>query len=180
MKDSEKPENIELFSPAELSECENLPSAAKAKIRSDEAAGKYTAESLKKNKPQIYACVAALIGNGLPFTYISELTGVHFYTVEAVAQSAADYIAKCKERLAKMGFAISQRTMEKISENLDNLSLNKTDDFYKATLIANKLAENANVLSGGVTERVVVEHRKNYASAEEFEDAIWKDGAIDV
>ena len=79
-----------------------------------------------------------------------------------------------------MGFAVSERVMGKIADNLDNLSLRKTDDFYKATLIANKLSETANLLSGGATERVVIEEKKQYNSAEEFERDIWKEGAIDV
>lgn len=173
-------ENMEMFAPAELSECENIPAAAMAKIRSDEEAGRYTAQGIKKRKPQIYQAAMALIGSGVPFTYIAEVLGVHFYTVEAIAQSEPEYINKCKERLSKMGFAVSERVMGKIADNLDNLSLRKTDDFYKATLIANKLSETANLLSGGATERVVIEDKKQYNSAEEFERDIWKEGTIDV
>jgi hypothetical protein len=173
-------DTIEMFSPAELSECESLPSDVKNRIISDETAGRYTAQNLKRKKPQVYQACAAMIGSGLPFTYIAEVLGIHFYSVEAIAQAEPDYINKCKERVSKMGFAITQRTLEKISDNLEHMSLNKTDDFYKATLIATKVAETSNLLSGGVTERVAVEQHKQYSSAEEFERDIWKEGAIDV
>ena len=171
---------LEIFSPAELSECEHLPSDVKNRIISDEAAGRYTAQGIKKKKPQIYQACMAMIGSGLPLTYIAEVLGVHFYTVDAIAQCETEYINKCKDRIAKMGFSITQRTLEKISDNLENLNLRKTDDFYKATLVATKVAETANLLSGGVTERVAVEQMKQYDSAEEFDKDIWKEGAIDV
>ena len=170
--------NAELFSPAELSECESIPEGVFKKLKSDEAAGRYTAQSLKKNKPQIYKAITAMIGADLPFGYIAASCGVHFYTVEAVAKCESDYISKCKDRLAKMGFSVSQRMLEKISENLDNIKLNKTDDFYKATLITNKLAESANLLSGGVTERVEVEVKKSYSSAEEYEREMWGEAEV--
>lgn len=179
MNDSEEC-TAELFSAEELCECESIPAEVRKKIKSDEEAGKYTAQTIKKRKPQIYSAITAMLGGGLPFTYISNMLGVHYCTVEAVAQCESDYINKCKERLAKMGFSISQRVLEKISDGIDTLKLNKTDDFYKATLISNKLAETANLLSGGVTERVVVETEKNYNSAEEYEKDMWSEGAIDV
>lgn len=172
---------MEMFSPAELTECENLPANARERIISDEAAGRYTAQGLKKRKPQIYQACAAMIGSGLPFTYIAEALGVHFYTVEAVSQSEPDFINKCKERISNLGFSITQRTLEKISENLENLPLRKSDDFYKATLLATKVSETANLLSGGATGRVeVVEQKKQYSSAEDFDRDFWGGDAVDV
>jgi len=171
---------IEIFSPAELIDIETLESGVMQKIKSDEDAGKYTAGRLKKLKPQIFESAKALLGANLPITYIAETLGLHFYTVETIAQLEKDYIQKAKEKIAKHAFLISQVALEKVAEGIEHMSISKPDDIYKISLTAANLAEKGNLLSGGATQRVEHVQTKSYSSAEEFDKDNWGDAPIDV
>lgn len=163
---------MEMFSPVELGDCD-LEAGAMEKIRSDEEAGRYTACRLRKLRRKTYDAARAMLSAGLPLTDIARILGLHFYTVSAVAQSEADFIAKAKESLAKKAFAISTVALEKVAEAMPNISVAKPEDVYKLALAAANLAEKGTLLSGGATARVEHVETKSYDSPEDFERDIY-------
>lgn len=163
---------MEIFSPTELTDC-TLENDIMERIRSDEEAGRYTSMRLKKLKPQSYVAAREMLARGLPTTDIARALGVHFYTVDAIAQEEADYIAQTKQKLSRGMFSAAQQAMEKILQGLEKVQIGKPEDIYKMSLVASTLVEKGQLLTGGATQRVETKETKTYESAEDYEKDIW-------
>ena len=175
---ADEPQQIEMFSPTELSDT-MFDSSVMSRIKDDENAGQYTASRLRKSDPSKFSAVRAMLGANVPMVDIASILGLHFYTVSAIAEQEADYIAQAKDKLAKKAFTISTVALERVAEAMPNVRLSKPEDIYKIALTAANLAEKGTLLSGGATQRIEHVESQTYESAEDFEKSVFGD-PIDV
>lgn len=147
---------IEFFPPEDLTESELLSPEVRGKIVDEESRGKYTALRLKKKKPEVYKAIVTLLGASTPMTRISEICGVHFYTVAAVSRESSADIEKIRANLSSGAFVTAQILQEKVMEMAAGIDPANTDPgkIYQLTTAMAVLIDKGNLLSGGVTERM--------------------------
>lgn len=147
---------IEMFPPEDLVESELLTPEVRRKIVDEESAGKYTAMRLKKKKPEVYKTVVTLLGASTPMTRISEICGVHFYTVAAVARESSKDIDRIRAELSGGAFITAQILQEKVMEMAAAIDPSNTDPgkIYQLTTAMAVLIDKGNLLAGGATERI--------------------------
>ena len=135
----------DLIAPSEV-EIEPAPDVkAKGKV--------FTGTTLKANDPARYAEIVRLLGQGASYRSIRGITGVNHYMVEAVEAREWPTVEQQRKLAAVRARKIATMGMERISELLEDdarvLGAAPRDLGYLVDIAT----KNAELLSGGVTER---------------------------
>lgn len=154
----------DLIAPSEV-EIEPAPDVkAKGKV--------FTGTTLKANDPARYAEIVRLLGQGASYRSIRSITGVNHYMVEAVEAREWPSVEQQRKLAAVRARKIATMGMERISEFLDDedriLEAGPRDLGYLVDIAT----KNAELLSGGVTERREIVRAPAPASDQVLEDYI--------
>lgn len=120
----------------------------------EERGGKYTGERLESTRPDLYKIVCKLLGAGCSATWINQLTGLHHYTVQAVAVRETEFIEGEKERTASLMKYGRHALADKLAQFVSSHEINNWSDAQKAAIIDGILTEKAELLSGNATARI--------------------------
>lgn len=112
--------------------------------------GVYNAERLFKERPEVYREIVRLRVEGQSIRGIKRMCKVHHRTVEAVMVREGETIDTLKKELGARCFRVSGQLLESIEEDVEN---NKLKPEAKAVAFG-IIAEKAQLLTGGVTQRV--------------------------
>lgn len=121
----------------------------------EERKGIYTGERLKVQRPKLFeAAVRMLADPTISYRRITQATGLHHYTLQAVERSNPELIEAAKERVKADLAAVATKSLDLVKENLDKVEVKTTTDLQKLTIVAAVAIEKHELLSGNATQRV--------------------------
>ena len=128
-----------------------------------EAAGNYTGERLKAQKPEVYDRVLMLLSQGHGSQYIQDQTGVSKNTVKAVRKAEGETIDLVKTRLAEQSFDFAEQAHEAAATILTEImssqarrSVLTVKDVQALQTAASAAVTNGQLLTGKPTANVSV------------------------
>lgn len=129
-----------------------------------EAAGEYTGERLKTQRPEVYQQVLLLLGQGHGAQFIQDKTGVSKNTVKAVRRAEGQTIDLLKTRIAENNFEFAEQADEAASLILSEImtssarrSVLTVKDVQALKVAAGIAVTNGQLLTGKPTANVSVE-----------------------
>ena len=128
-----------------------LPGELEAEFIGDPAMqGQYSGERLHAERPEIYAEVINMLGQGCSIRSIKRRCKVHHRTIEAVRIREGDTIDTLRKRMGRSCFSLANVVLESLEEDVAAGILKPEAKAFAAGMLLDK----AQLLTGGVTERV--------------------------
>jgi hypothetical protein len=112
--------------------------------------GQYSGERLHAERPEIYAEVVNMLGQGCSIRSIKRRCKVHHRTIEAVRVREGETIDTLRKRMGRSCFALANVVLESLEEDVLSGVLKPEAKAFAAGMLMDK----GQLLSGGVTERV--------------------------
>jgi len=112
--------------------------------------GQYSGERLHAERPEIYAEVVNMLGQGCSIRSIKRRCKVHHRTIEAVRIREGETIDTLRKRMGRSCFALANVVLESLEEDVTAEILKPEAKAFAAGMLLDK----GQLLSGGVTERV--------------------------
>lgn len=129
------------------------------------AAGRYTAERLQRDKPEIYKSIIRMLGAGMSISQIQRFLAVHHRTVAAVAAREMPSVDDFRKQLtARIAIAL-QSVTDELVDRINEGKL-KSGELSHALGV---LFDRYQLLTGGATVRIEkIETEDIHAKLEEF------------
>ena|GEM_PF-5003607 len=116
--------------------------------------GNYTAERLKRDRPEVYRAVQLLLAEGQSIRAIKRVCGVHHRTIEAVAAAESIAIDTDKKEVVRTLRALQAALVESLYEDVLDGKLKPEAKPLATAIITDKLE----LLQGNATSRVETVH----------------------
>ena len=166
------PAQGELFDAAQFNGDALLTPEQLRTVESDEQRGLWTAQRLKKRRPETYALVCMCRANGWSIKRTMAIAGVGFNTVVEIDRAEGDFIRKSKDAMAKESYGIASMIVDAMRDHLPNILAEgslSVEEIKALADIASKLTVNANLLSGEPTENIGIPDAAKFTSWRDWE-----------
>ncbi len=124
---------------------------------------KYTGDRIKRDRPQVYAFIVRLLGEGASMGRIRDVTGSHMRTISAIAQAERGAIEEAKRITARRYGALADLCIEAALDRVANFP--ETASLKDLAWTATAATEKEQLLLGQATDR-----RESTAPAPASED----------
>ncbi len=129
------------------------------------SSGRYTAERLQRDKPEIYQSVVRMLGAGMSIRQIQRFLAVHHRTVAAVAQREMPSVDAFRSQLTTRIAVALQSVTDELVDRVNEGQL-KSGELSHAF---GTLFDRYQLLTGGATVRIEkIETEDIHAKLEEF------------
>ena len=166
------PAQGELFDTAQFNGDALLTPEQLRQVESEEQRGLWTAQRLKKRRPETYALVCVCRANGWSIKRTMGIAGVGFNTVVEIDRAEEAFIRKSKDAIAKESYGIAAMIVDAMRDQLPEILSRgelKVEEIKALSDVAAKLVVNANLLSGEPTENIGLPDAAKYTGWRDWE-----------
>lgn len=132
-------------------------SAFATKIRASEESGRYTAERLRRERPEIARAAIALLRAGYGPQEVANELGIHYYSVVALSSLDPAAVAAGKKQTARLAGNVGRRAIELFGDWMEEhaeriVKYGKSEDMQRIVTSGAIALDKAQVLDGEPTE----------------------------